>query len=147
MPECFRENAWNFAIHLTNIFPNRYKGECHLDPHTQYKGETIDYRKLRVPFSTCFVYNRHRVKGQDVRKGRKGIFCGYAPDSNVYKVWVLSISDYVTTGDVSWDEKQLKPLIERASYNPRIGGETPKSLTLTILQILLRERWDRSNQL
>jgi hypothetical protein len=27
MPECFREDAWNFAIHLTNIFPYRYKGE------------------------------------------------------------------------------------------------------------------------
>ena len=54
------------------------------------------------------------MKGQDVRKGRKGIFCGYVPDSNDYKVWVLSISDYVTTGDVTWDEKQLKPLIEQA---------------------------------
>ena len=60
------------------------------------------------------MYNRHRVKGQEVRKGRKGIFCGYTPDSNAYKVWVLSISDYVTTGDVTWDEKQLKPLIEQA---------------------------------
>ena len=28
---------------------------------------------------------------------------------------MLSISDYVTTGDVTWDEKQLKPLIEQAT--------------------------------
>ena len=134
MPDCFREDAWNFAIHLTNIFPYRYKGEWHLDPHTQYKGRTIDYSKLRVPFSTCFVYNRHRVKGQDVRKGRKGIFCGYVPDSNAYKVWVLSISDYVTTGDVTWDEKQLKPLIEQATIlesggNPQISNPNQSSIS------------------
>jgi hypothetical protein len=64
------------------------------------------------------------VKGQDVRKGRKGIFCGYVPDSNAYKVWVLSISDYVTTGDVTWDEKQLKPLIEQATILE--SGEKPQ---------------------
>ena len=87
---------------LTKIFPYRHKGEWHIDPHTQYKGGKIDYGKLRVPFSTCFVYNRYRVKGQEVRKGRKGIFCGYVPDSDAYKVWVLSESDYVTTGDVPW---------------------------------------------
>ena len=74
MPECFREDAWNFSIFLTNIFPLRYEGNWHTDPHTQYKGKTFDYSKLRVPFSVCYVYNPQRIKGQDVRKGRKGIF-------------------------------------------------------------------------
>jgi hypothetical protein len=37
---------------------------------------------------------------------------------------VLSISDYVTTGDVTWDEKQLKPLIEQAIILE--SGETPQ---------------------
>ena len=57
----------------------------------------IDYSKLRVPFSVCYVYNRQRIKGQDIRKGRKGIFYGNVPNSDAYKVWVLSESDYITT--------------------------------------------------
>ena len=117
MPECFREDAWNFSIFLTNIFPFRYEGNWHTDPHTQYKGKTFDYSKLRVPFSVCYVYNPQRIKGQDVRKGRKGIFCGYVPNSDAYKVWVLSLSDYVTTADVTWDEKELQPLIKQATIN------------------------------
>ena len=117
MPECFREDAWDFAIFLSNIFPFRRDGKWHIDPHTRYKGRMIDYSKLRVPFSVCYVYNRQRIKGQDVRKGRKGIFCGYVPNSDAYKVWVLSESDYVSTGDVTWDEKQLAPLIKQALIN------------------------------
>jgi len=115
MPECFHEDAWNFAIHYANILPYRYEGKWHIDAHTQYKGQTVNYSKLRIPFSVCYVYNHQRIKGRDVRKGRKGIFCGYVPRSDAYKVWIISESKYDFTGDVTWNEKELQPLIQQAN--------------------------------
>jgi hypothetical protein len=64
-----------------------------------------------------------RVKGEDVRKGRKGIFCGYIRDSKAYKVWVISKSDYEFTADVTWDERNLQPLLEAARILEQ--GENP----------------------
>ena len=117
MPESFREEAWNFTIYLQNIFPFHHNGNWRIDPHTRYKGKTIDYGKLRVLISVYYVFNRQSIEGKDIRKGRKGIFCGYVPNSDAYKVWVLSESDYVTAGDVTWDEKALQPLIKQAIIN------------------------------
>ena len=39
-----------------------------------YHVKTFDYSRLRIPFSKCYVYNHVRIKGEDVRKGRKGSF-------------------------------------------------------------------------
>jgi hypothetical protein len=114
MPECFWADAFHIAIDLQNILPYRYRGCWHLDPYTDYEKKTFDYSRLRVPFSVCFAYNRHRVKGRDVRKGRKAIFCGYVPNSHNYKVWIISESKYEYTKDVTWDEKNLQPLIRQA---------------------------------
>jgi hypothetical protein len=58
-----------------------------------------------------------------VRKGRKGIFCGYVKDSNTYKIWVISTSDYEFTADGTWDEHNLQPLLQAARTLEQ--GENP----------------------
>ena len=104
VPECFWAESWEMAAFLQNLLPYRYQGHWHLDPHSDYHLKTFDYSRLRIPFSKCYVYNHVRIKGEDVRKGRKGIFCGYVKNSNSYKIWVISTSDYEFKTDVTWDE-------------------------------------------
>ena len=94
-----------------------------IGPHSDYHRKTFDYSSLRIPFSKCYVYNHVRIKGEDVRKGRKGIFCGYVKDSKVYKIWVISASDYEFTADVTWDEQNLQPLLQAARTLEQ--GENP----------------------
>ena len=103
------------ATFLQKLLPYRYQGHWHLDPHSDYHLQTFDYSRLRIPFSKCYVFNHVRIKGEDVRKGRKGIFCGYVKDSTAYKIWVISASDYEFTADVTWDEQNLQPLLETAA--------------------------------
>ena len=73
-PECFWADSWEMATFLQNLLPYRYQRQWHLDPHSDYHVKTFDYSRLRIPFSKCYVYNHVRIKGKDVRKGRKGIF-------------------------------------------------------------------------
>jgi hypothetical protein len=37
------------------------------------------------------------------------------PRSDAYKVWIISESKYDFTGDVTWNEKELQPLIQQAN--------------------------------
>ena len=74
------------------------------------------------------MYNHQRIKGRDVRKGRKGIFCGYVPRSDAYKVWIISESKYDFTGDVTWNENELQPLIQQANILETGEGTVNSSL-------------------
>ena len=120
------------ANFIRNRIPICIDGMMCRDPYQAYFGQVFDYSKLRIFGSACWVREPIIRKSESAR-GYRGIFIGFNPNSNAWRVYVPTRNKVVASQDVQFDETRedglaLQPIImendSQLSPSPQVS-DTP----------------------
>jgi hypothetical protein len=104
LPIEFWEAALLHTIFIANGIPFDYKGKFQVDPYQQWTDRVLDYSRIRIFGSRCYVLKAKTSKALAVN-AVIGIYLGHAMDSNAYKCYISSVNDFVTTEGIRFQEQ------------------------------------------
>jgi len=103
MSNGFWPEAHEYASYIRNRTPTRALKR--VTPNETFHGTKPDVSTLRIFGSRCHVRTPAETRTKLEPHSLDGIFCGFAPKSKAYKVWIPSKHKFVTSRDVIVYEK------------------------------------------